>query len=101
MNLCDPLRHNCDRGQSAGVNSQNGDGSTVKVSIPYNCHCQCCVHGHTHTYFPLCKQMAKPYDFLFKLVLVGDMGVGKTSVLARYAEDTFTITSTLGELLRV
>ena len=42
--------------------------------------------------------MAKPYDFLFKLVLVGDMGVGKTSVLARYAEDTFTITSTLGEL---
>ena len=46
----------------------------------------------------LCKQMAKPYDFLFKLVLVGDMGVGKTSVLARYAEDTFTITSTLGEL---
>ena len=44
--------------------------------------------------------MAKKYDFLFKLALVGDSEVGKTCVLARYAEDTFysTYISTIGEL---
>ena len=46
------------------------------------------------------KQMAKTYNFLFKLPLVGDSEVGKTCVLTRYAEDTFrsTFISTIGEL---
>ena len=46
------------------------------------------------------KQMAEEYDFLFKLALVGDSGVGKTCVLTRYAEDAFksTFIPTLGEL---
>ena len=46
------------------------------------------------------KQMAKTYDFLFKLLLVGDSGVGKSAVLTRYAKDTFNYTpiSTMGEL---
>ena len=34
---------------AAGQGSKHG-----QISIPYNCHCQCCVHGYTHTYFPLC-----------------------------------------------
>ena len=40
--------------------------------------------------------MAKKCDFLFKLLLIGDADVGKTSILVRYAaEDTFT---PIGEL---
>ena len=46
------------------------------------------------------KQMAKTYDFLFKLLLVGDSGVGKTCMLTRYTEDAFnsTFIPTYGEL---
>ena len=44
-------------------------------------------------------QMAKKYDFLFKLLLVGEDCVGKTSMLIRYAEDTFYRPfPTIGEL---
>lgn len=36
--------------------------------------------------------MAKAYDYLFKLLLIGDSGVGKTSVVFRFAEDYFNVT---------
>jgi GTPase SAR1 family protein len=43
--------------------------------------------------------MAKAYDYLFKLLLIGDSGVGKTCVLFRFAEDQYNATfiSTIGE----
>ncbi|XP_044847948.1 ras-related protein Rab-13 isoform X1 [Mauremys mutica] len=42
--------------------------------------------------------MAKSYDHLFKLLLIGDSGVGKTCLIIRFAEDNFTSTyiSTIG-----
>ena len=45
--------------------------------------------------------MAKTYDYLFKLLLIGDSGVGKTCLLFRFSEDAFNTTfiSTIGELL--
>lgn len=43
--------------------------------------------------------MAKSYDHLFKLLLIGDSGVGKTCLIIRFAEDNFSSTyiSTIGE----
>ncbi|RZF39576.1 hypothetical protein LSTR_LSTR001097 [Laodelphax striatellus] len=40
----------------------------------------------------------KTYDLLFKLLLIGDSGVGKTCVLFRFSDDAFTPTfiSTIG-----
>lgn len=47
--------------------------------------------------------MAKTYDYLFKLLLIGDSGVGKTCVLFRFSEDAFNTTfiSTIGKALFV
>jgi len=44
------------------------------------------------------SNMAKTYDFLFKLLLIGDSGVGKTCILVRFSEDAFnsTFISTIG-----
>lgn len=41
----------------------------------------------------------KTYDLLFKLLLIGDSGVGKTCILFRFSDDAFTTTfiSTIGE----
>lgn len=38
------------------------------------------------------------YDYLFKLLLIGDSGVGKTSILFKFSEDTFSpaFISTIG-----
>lgn len=45
--------------------------------------------------------MAKTYDYLFKLLLIGDSGVGKTCILFRFSEDAFNTTfiSTIGEFV--
>ena len=40
------------------------------------------------------------YDHMFKLLLTGDSGVGKSSILLRFIEDEFKIeeTSTIGSI---
>ena len=44
--------------------------------------------------------MAKNYDHLFKVLLIGDPAVGKTCILCRFANDEFKTThlSTIGIL---
>lgn len=44
----------------------------------------------------------KTYDLLFKLLLIGDSGVGKTCVLFRFSDDAFNTTfiSTIGKKTR-
>lgn len=41
----------------------------------------------------------KTYDLLFKLLLIGDSGVGKTCILFRFSDDAFNTTfiSTIGK----
>ncbi|XP_068753397.1 ras-related protein Rab-8A-like [Montipora capricornis] len=34
--------------------------------------------------------MSKKYDYLFRILLVGDSGVGKTCILIRFVENTFS-----------
>jgi GTPase SAR1 family protein len=36
------------------------------------------------------RAMARDYDHLCKLVLIGDSGVGKSCILLRFADDSFT-----------
>ena len=45
----------------------------------------------------------KSYDYLFKLLLIGDSGVGKTCILFRFSDDAFNTTfiSTIGETKRL
>ena len=47
------------------------------------------------------KMAKKTYDLLFKLLLIGDSGVGKTCILFRFSDDAFTTTfiSTIGKFI--
>jgi len=51
-------------------------------------------------HIPIYINMAskKQYDLLFKFLLIGDSGVGKTCILYRFSDDAFNTTfiSTIG-----
>ena len=48
--------------------------------------------------FYVVEMAKKTYDLLFKLLLIGDSGVGKTCILFRFSDDAFNTTfiSTIG-----
>ena len=51
----------------------------------------------------MAKTYDSTYDFLFKLLLIGDFGVGKTCILVRFTEDAFfsaTSTSSIGKWMK-
>ena len=44
------------------------------------------------------EDLQNEYDYLFKVLLIGDSGVGKSALLLRFADDTYSDTyiSTIG-----
>lgn len=38
-------------------------------------------------------RMEEDYDFLFKIVLIGDSGVGKTNLLSKFTKNEFNLES--------
>ena len=53
-----------------------------KDSFYYDTYRVSCVH-----YISILQMNNREYDYLFKLVIVGDSGVGKSSILLRFADD--------------
>lgn len=43
----------------------------------------------------------KDYDHLFKLVLIGDTGVGKSSILLRFIENSFSDSTAIANSIGV
>ena len=52
-----------------------------------------------HQYIKHLPAMAKTYDHMFKIVMIGDRGVGKPQIMMKFTTDIFKLSfsSTIGE----
>ncbi len=83
-------------GEDAGRRPRTSNGlETEGRTHPNNSRS---THAHRVCVIRIGTMGSKAYDYLFKLLLIGDSGVGKTCVLFRFSDDAFnsTFISTIG-----
>ncbi|XP_028293885.1 ras-related protein Rab-15-like [Gouania willdenowi] len=64
----------------------DSEGSTINGGLPALAHSY---YALFCTLVRVCSVMAKQYDLLFRLLLLGDSGVGKTCMLRRFTDSDF------------
>lgn len=60
----------------------------IILQITYFTYCKLNINTLNQIYI-IKKNMQRNYDYIFKIIIVGSSAVGKTSILLRFADDSF------------